>query len=187
MPCRHSDTCGARRYLERIAEVVDTARRETGADQVDLLGHSGAPAPALAVLIGLVVACAWRRRLPLPSCSPANAAPPLWAPAQRAAGGWLARAFIGQARYRGSGPELVSLDTLGSADLEPHPAVRSLTTLGTPHRPPPADKARWLRSSDLGWGGWGCMAPGLLAGQEAGAARGCLVSPRTQVLLLAAP
>ena len=31
-------------------------------------------------------------------------------------------------------------DTLGSADLEPHPAMRALVTLGTPHTPPPPEK-----------------------------------------------
>lgn len=47
------------------------------------------------------------------------------------AGGWLGRAFIGQAQYKGS---------VDSSDDEPHEAVRSIITLGTPHTPPPADK-----------------------------------------------
>lgn len=73
--------------------------------------------------------------------SPAlSLSPPSLAPPTRAAGGWLARAFLGQAEYKDQ-PLGASADTLGSADDEPHPAVRTLVTLGTPHTPPPADKA----------------------------------------------
>eukprot|EP00887_Chlorella_sp_A99_P001212 scaffold14.g1212.t1 len=75
-------------YLERVKEVVDQARLECKADQVDLIGHS--------------------------------------------AGGWLGRAFIGQQQFK-EGPD--------SSDFEPHEAVRSLVTLGTPHTPPPPEKA----------------------------------------------
>lgn len=75
------------------------------------------------------------------ACAPAYAAALLcWL----AAGGWLGRAFIGQEQYK-DGASL-SADTLGSGDLEPHPAVRALVTLGTPHSAPPPDKVRrlWL-------------------------------------------
>jgi pimeloyl-ACP methyl ester carboxylesterase len=41
------------------------------------------------------------------------------------AGGWLARAFLGDARY-------------GAAPGLPNPAVAALVSLGTPHLPPPA-------------------------------------------------
>ncbi|PRW60544.1 alpha beta-hydrolase isoform B [Chlorella sorokiniana] len=92
-------------YLERVKELVDTARLETGADQVDLLCHS--------------------------------------------AGGWLGRAFLGQGQFK-DGAEL-SQDTLGSADSEPHPAVRALVTLGTPHTPPPAEKVKDMTGGALTW------------------------------------
>ncbi|PSC68465.1 GPI inositol-deacylase PGAP1-like isoform B [Micractinium conductrix] len=93
-------------YLERVAELVDQARRETGSEQVDLVAHS--------------------------------------------AGGWLARAFIGQGEYRQGGAN-ASEDTLGSAELEPHPAVRALVTLGTPHTPPPPDKVKDMTGGALTW------------------------------------
>lgn len=47
------------------------------------------------------------------------------------AGGWLARAFIGAERFKAKG------SGGGSSDFEPHPAVRSLVTLGTPNTPAP--------------------------------------------------
>ena len=40
------------------------------------------------------------------------------------AGGWLARAFLGDARY-------------GGGDDAPHPHVAGLVSLGTPHAPTP--------------------------------------------------
>ncbi|KAL4434662.1 hypothetical protein ABPG77_002785 [Micractinium sp. CCAP 211/92] len=66
------------------------------------------------------------------------------------AGGWLARAFLGQAEYKDQ-PLGASADTLGSADNEPHPAVRTLVTLGTPHTPPPADKVKDMTGGALTW------------------------------------
>ena len=66
-----------------------------------------------------------------------------------AAGGWLGRAFLGQGQFK-DGTEL-STDTLGSADAEPHPAVRALVTLGTPHTPPPADKVKDMTGGALTW------------------------------------
>lgn len=92
-------------YLERVAALVDQARRETGSQQVDLVAHS--------------------------------------------AGGWLARAFLGQVEYR-EGLN-ASADTLGSADLEPHPAVRALVTLGSPHTPPPPEKVKDMTGGALTW------------------------------------
>lgn len=92
-------------YLERVKDLVDRARMETGAEQVDLLAHS--------------------------------------------AGGWLGRAFIGQEQYK-DGASL-SADTLGSGDLEPHPAVRALVTLGTPHSAPPPDKIKDMTGGALTW------------------------------------
>lgn len=86
---------------------------------------------------------ALRSRPTAPSC---NALRHLLAPA---AGGWLGRAFLGQAAFKGSPQELVSADSLGSADLEPNPAVRALVTLGTPHTPPPPDKVRVLPRTRL--------------------------------------
>lgn len=85
-------------YLERVKEVVDQARLECKADQVDLIGHS--------------------------------------------AGGWLGRAFIGQQQFK-EGPD--------SSDFEPHEAVRSLVTLGTPHTPPPPEKAKDRTGGALTW------------------------------------
>ncbi|KAI3429352.1 hypothetical protein D9Q98_005447 [Chlorella vulgaris] len=64
------------------------------------------------------------------------------------AGGWLGRAFLGQPQYTAAG---LSADTLGSGDLEPHPAVRSLITLGTPHTPPPPDKVKDMTGGALTW------------------------------------
>jgi hypothetical protein len=57
------------------------------------------------------------------------------------AGGWLGRAFIGQEQYKGS--------TDSSYD-EPHEAVRSLITLGSPHTPPPPEKVRGGLSKGFG-------------------------------------
>lgn len=60
------------------------------------------------------------------------------------AGGWLGRAFIGQAIYKGG---------IDSSDEEPHEAVASLITLGTPHTPLPPEKVgrRWAGGRAGGW------------------------------------
>jgi pimeloyl-ACP methyl ester carboxylesterase len=93
------------------------------------------------------------------------------------AGGWLARAFIGDARCRpgaegaaaarpGWAASLASLwDGLADSDAEasasaaedeaaagPHPAVAALVTLGAPHAPPPPGSgARDVTGGAQGW------------------------------------
>lgn len=105
-----------------------------------------------------------------------TAAPPAAVPG--AAGGWLARAFIGQQQYKGPPELLVSADTLGSGDLEPNPAVRSLVTLGTPHTPPPPDKVRAAHAA-LGAGlGCGCSSVGWRAADTGMTAARHLVAAR---------
>ncbi|KAI8471312.1 MAG: Alpha/Beta hydrolase protein [Monoraphidium minutum] len=76
------------------------------------------------------------------------------------AGGWLGRAFLGRARGSGLEAEAAEAAAAGSR-LGPHPAVASLTTLGTPHRPPPkpvggaaggaSGGARDMTGGALGW------------------------------------
>ncbi|GBF96015.1 hypothetical protein Rsub_08830 [Raphidocelis subcapitata] len=68
------------------------------------------------------------------------------------AGGWLGRAFIGGAH--GSGVEAGAGDS--HAPLRPHPAVSSLTTLGTPHRPARQRGERRGKAPDMTGGalGW---------------------------------
>lgn len=75
------------------------------------------------------------------------------------AGGWLARAFVGGASGSGVDPRGHAIDSVDDASLLlPHPAVASLTTLGTPHRPPPPaaspegkPKARDMTGGALTW------------------------------------
>lgn len=60
------------------------------------------------------------------------------------AGGWLARAFIGQVEYREDGVD--------SDEEDPHQSVAGLVTLGTPHFPPPAlSKVKCMTGGALGW------------------------------------
>uniref|UniRef100_A0A7S3QUW5 Uncharacterized protein n=1 Tax=Dunaliella tertiolecta TaxID=3047 RepID=A0A7S3QUW5_DUNTE len=112
-------------YLKRVNDAVEEALQETGAEQVDLIGHS--------------------------------------------AGGWLGRAFIGDPDFFPTGTlqQQQQLDTSGSAEissdaggsvseeetnrLRPNPRVRSLITLGTPQKPPPADKVRDVTGGAVGW------------------------------------
>lgn len=64
------------------------------------------------------------------------------------AGGWLGRAFLGEAKYQpGAAPGTPS----GLRAAGPNPLVRSITTLGTPQRPPPADKKRDMTGGAQGW------------------------------------
>lgn len=70
------------RYLERVKELVDTARLETGADQVDLLCHSGGWVGEQQGLLPFVswpaTCCGWDRLVALASC----------------AAGWLGQVFL---------------------------------------------------------------------------------------------
>lgn len=103
-------------------------------------------------LLGCAVA--WSRKYCTLRCAtgyPTQTAPACHPPAF-AAGGWLGRAFLGQGQFKDGAA--LSADTLGSADSEPHPAVRAVVTLGTPHTPPPADKARVQ-------GAHGCLVAGV--------------------------
>jgi hypothetical protein len=132
----------------QVRELVDKARQETGSDQV------GAWQP-LCLPFREQPLHARRRKLSHASdlCNSAAGRRPcthLWVHTHslvqhhpctclqvdllgHSAGGWLARAFIGQEQYK---------DGMNSSDMDPHPAVRSLITLGTPHTPPPPEKAR---------------------------------------------
>ncbi|GFR39938.1 hypothetical protein Agub_g15 [Astrephomene gubernaculifera] len=121
-------------YLERVAATVEQAVRETGAEQVILVGHS--------------------------------------------AGGWLGRAFLGDPRYQqqqqseprqgfwasvgglslpawgltaAGGVLAARPPPPGSAGGEPHPRVAAVVTLGTPQRPPPANKKRDMTGGAQGW------------------------------------
>ncbi|GLI70045.1 hypothetical protein VaNZ11_014812 [Volvox africanus] len=107
-------------YLERVAETVEHAISETGAEQVILVGHS--------------------------------------------AGGWLARAYLGDLRYQlhqpADGTVLMNiaataasseLPAHGTKGVTPNPRVRALVTLGTPQRPPPAEKKRDMTGGAQGW------------------------------------
>lgn len=70
------------------------------------------------------------------------------------AGGWLARAFLGQRRYHGAGMRDADGDDDDDDDGAggaPHPHVAALVTLGTPHTPPPPDKARDMTGGALSW------------------------------------
>ncbi|KAJ9531424.1 hypothetical protein QJQ45_006860 [Haematococcus lacustris] len=88
-------------YLDRVQEAVQLALQASGAQQVDLVGHS--------------------------------------------AGGWLARAYIGDPRYQG--------EPAASATAQPcpNPAVRALVTLGSPQKPPPPELARDMTGGALAW------------------------------------
>lgn len=61
------------------------------------------------------------------------------------AGGWLARAFIGGAY--GTTRDTKNIDSNES----PHPQVKSLVTLGTPHFPPPPHKSKDRTGGALTW------------------------------------
>ncbi|KAG2449109.1 hypothetical protein HYH02_005857 [Chlamydomonas schloesseri] len=109
-------------YLERVAETVERALKETGAAQVVLVGHS--------------------------------------------AGGWLGRAYLADARYQhsdGAGGDdaatsaaatssaAASRPPPGTQGSRPNPRVRAVVTLGTPQRPPPAEKKRDMTGGAQGW------------------------------------
>ncbi|KAG2444613.1 hypothetical protein HXX76_001357 [Chlamydomonas incerta] len=117
-------------YLERVADTVEQALRETGAAQVVLVGHS--------------------------------------------AGGWLGRAYLADPRYQhqdGAGGDdaataaATSTSSASSAAAagaaarpppgtqgsRPNPRVRAVVTLGTPQRPPPAEKKRDMTGGAQGW------------------------------------
>lgn len=60
------------------------------------------------------------------------------------AGGWLARAFLGQLEYRE--------DPVNSNEEDPHECVAGLVTLGTPHFPPPElSRIKCMTGGALGW------------------------------------
>eukprot|EP00198_Chlamydomonas_reinhardtii_P000657 XP_001689992.1 predicted protein [Chlamydomonas reinhardtii] len=113
-------------YLERVADTVEQALRETGAAQVVLVGHS--------------------------------------------AGGWLGRAYLADPRYQhqdGAGGDdaatsaaasnsasaaaATSRPPPGTQGSRPNPRVRAMVTLGTPQRPPPAEKKRDMTGGAQGW------------------------------------
>jgi len=81
-------------YLDKVASTVEIALKDSGALQVDLVGHS--------------------------------------------AGGWLARAFVGDAKY------------FVSSGGEANPQVRRIVTLGAPHSPPP-DPSKDVTAGALAW------------------------------------
>ncbi|KAF5834129.1 hypothetical protein DUNSADRAFT_9289 [Dunaliella salina] len=112
-------------YLKKVNDTIEEALQETGAEQVDLIGHS--------------------------------------------AGGWLGRAFIGDPDFFPAGTShqqhhlhtnvraSSSNDAEGSTSLEdsiklrPNPRIRSLITLGSPQKPPPADRVKDVTGGAVGW------------------------------------
>eukprot|EP00884_Botryococcus_braunii_P020581 jgi/Botrbrau1/7206/Bobra.0300s0032.1 len=116
-------------YLDRVAELVDHALEQTNHHQVDIIAHS--------------------------------------------AGGWLARAFIGDSTWRCSREERQARAKPRTKPREdgweeeeeheeeedgyflcapgPHPKVRCLVTLGSPHLPPAKGKHRDMTGGALHW------------------------------------
>ena len=130
---------GYRWYLDRVQETVDTARRATGSEAVDLVGHSaggwlarayladpkyGIVPPQRACMICSTSACL-RVLCFTSACLPVTALVSHLS---------VPRYFEEACHARGC-----------------HSAIRTLCTLGTPHSPPPAGRMRDMTGGALTW------------------------------------
>ncbi|EFJ43502.1 hypothetical protein VOLCADRAFT_121439 [Volvox carteri f. nagariensis] len=108
-------------YLERVAATVEQAMRETGAEQVILVGHS---------------AGGWLGRAYLADPRYQRCWPQVHAAAADST------VVVSPAATVTDAASAVELPAPGTAGTKPNPRVRALVTLGTPQRPPPPEKKR---------------------------------------------